>query len=185
MAAVVLRSLAVGVLLAGVAGSVSACAKAQARTPPATPAPAAALAMPSPEPRLVVPVRLDPPPAPEPAPAPPAPAATPPARGRETPARPPAAPAVPPPAPVPAEPPPVLQTSTSVAELEARALSFLAQAERDLRLVPVASLSRDARAQYDSARRFALQSRDAMAAKNFVYALQLADKAATLAALIK
>ena len=111
----------------------------------------------------------------------------------QTPAPAPAAAATPPPAPAvaaerpappPAEPPPTLQTANpSVAEQRTRV--SLASATRDLGRIDVRSLSVDAKAQYDIARRFIAQASDALNNRNFEFAQQLADKAATLAALLQ
>ena len=165
------------ILLVGLAlAAGSACARAQARTPAAIPV----LDTPAPPPRLVIPVAVEPPPAPPPA-TPERPPAAAPARPRETPPR-----TTPPPTPPVTEtvPPPVLQTVPSLAELEARAKDRLDRAEKDLARVSRASLGRDARDQYDSAARFIRMAKDAMGAKNFVYAAYCADKAAALAGLL-
>ena len=53
---------------------------------------------------------------------------------------------------------------------------------RDLSRIDYRALSVDAQAQYDIAKRFTEQADEAMKAKNFVFAEQLADKAAALAA---
>jgi len=119
----------------------------------------------------------------------PTPAAIPP-QETPAPAPPPSAPAPPPavaterPAPTTAEPPPTLQTrNPSVAEQRTRV--SLANATRDLGRINVRTLSVDAKAQYDIARRFIAQANDALNEKNFEFAQQLADKAATLAALLQ
>jgi len=100
------------------------------------------------------------------------PAATPPGGGSST-----------PPAATPPEPPaaPVIQASP---EVERNARERLKVAQSDLKRVQRASLSADAKEQYDSAERFAKIAEDALRAKNFVYAGYCADKAATLAALL-
>ncbi len=46
------------------------------------------------------------------------------------------------------------------------------------------SLSADGKAQLDAAKRFVKQADDALIAKNYVYAWQLADKANTIATLL-
>jgi outer membrane biosynthesis protein TonB len=174
---VALRVALSGLLLS----AVSACGKVEAHTPQPP-----ALQVPAPPPRVVVPVKLEPAPteipAPQPtAPPPPAPATSP--RPRETP--PPAAPApakpAEKPAPLPAGETPVLQTTSNVAELEKRARTLLDEAKRDLALVVRANLSADAKAQYDQAQRFCAQAQEALKNKNFVYARDLAEKAANLA----
>jgi hypothetical protein len=108
---------------------------------------------------------------------------------------PPPAPAPAPPAPVPPvaaerpapapEPPPTLQTSANPNVAEQRTRAALANATRDLGRIDARTLSTDARAQYDIARRFVARANDALAQKNFEFAQQLADKAATLAALLQ
>jgi outer membrane biosynthesis protein TonB len=175
---VVLRRLVI--LLAMVAG-VSACAKAQARMPAAMPA----LATPPPPQRVVIPVSVEPV---EP-PTTPAPPETPPAnpRPRETPpARPPSTPpaTAAPPAQSTEAPPPVLQTTPNVAEIEKRVRSLIGDAERDLGKVDYRMLSRDAREQYDTARGFVRQAEQWLKLKNYLYAEQLASKAAALASLL-
>ena len=106
-----------------------------------------------------------------------------------TPDAPPPAPAVvaPPPAAAPATPAPAptLQTTANPAAGEQRTRAALANATRDLGRIDVRMLSVDARAQYDIARRFIAQATDALNAKNYEFAQQLADKAATLAALLQ
>ena len=57
-------------------------------------------------------------------------------------------------------------------------------ARADLKRVQRASLSADAKEQFDSAERFARMAEDALRTKNFVYAFYCADKAATLASLL-
>jgi hypothetical protein len=85
----------------------------------------------------------------------------------------------------PPEPPRTLETSANSGAAEQRTRAALARATRDLRRIDVRSLSTDAKAQYDIARRFIAQATDALNAKNFEFAEQLADKAATLAALLQ
>lgn len=168
------RLLAAVVLALGV----SACARPQARTQPELPP-------------------LDVPPVPARTIAPPPPADTlPPAAQEPDPSarkparpRPPQTKTDPPPQPPPVQPPippPVaglLQTTSpaSQAEVVKTIRDLLARAERDLKNVGYAGLSADGRAQYDTARRFASQAEQALKDKNFVFALTLADKAATLA----
>ena len=62
--------------------------------------------------------------------------------------------------------------------------NLLGQATRDLSRVNVASLNSDGRAQYDTARRFIQQAEDALKSRNIVFAGKLADKAATMAAVL-
>lgn len=131
-------------------------------------------------------------------PAPPAPAsqadsaATPPAAApptaaarssRDISARP-AAPVTPPAAPTPSSPTP-LEATANAGELEQRARALKDATEKTLDRIDVRLLGRDARAQYDTARRFLKQAEDALRVKNVVYAWQLADKANTIATLLK
>lgn len=58
----------------------------------------------------------------------------------------------------------------------------LARASADLGRVNTRGLNADARSQYDTARRFIEQAEDAIRAKNLVFAKNLADKSAALAA---
>ena len=99
-------------------------------------------------------------------------------------APPPAPPAVVPPPAAPA-PAPTLQTTVNSAAGEQRTRTALANATRDLGRIDIRTLGVDARAQYDIARRFVAQATDALTAKNYEFAEQLADKAATLAALLQ
>lgn len=61
---------------------------------------------------------------------------------------------------------------------------LLLRARRDLARVNAASLNADGRTQFDQARRFLQQAEDALKAKNIVFAGKLADKAATMAAVL-
>ena len=61
---------------------------------------------------------------------------------------------------------------------------LLGRATRDLGRVNSASLNSDGRSQYDTARRFIQQAEEALRARNIVYAGKLADKAATMAAVL-
>jgi hypothetical protein len=61
---------------------------------------------------------------------------------------------------------------------------LIARAQRDLARVNAASLNGDGRAQYDQARRFIQQAEDALKTRNIVFAGKLADKAATMAAVL-
>jgi hypothetical protein len=58
------------------------------------------------------------------------------------------------------------------------------RAQGDLGRIDYKRLNQDARAQFDQAKRFLEQAEGALKVKNFVYAEQLADKAASLAALL-
>jgi hypothetical protein len=92
-----------------------------------------------------------------------------------------------PPEAAPAEPSPMLQRQpTAKEQAEERAIrDRLTRAERDLSQVDYGPLSSDARNQYDTAKRFIQQANDALKARNFVFAENLADKAATLAASLR
>ena len=151
-----------------------ACAKVQARTP----AEVVTLDMPAPPSRVAVPVTLVVPEEP-PAPPPPAPAPAPP-RARDTSPRP-APPPAPAAAPPPSEPSPVLQTTANVNSVAQETLALLAQAERDLGQVNYRDLTSQARAQYDSAMGFVRQAKQALDIKNYMFAQQLAVKAAAVA----
>ena len=92
--------------------------------------------------------------------------------------------------PVTATPPPreeasptTLQT-TPPAEMERKARGLLAQAKKDLGNVKPGSLNSDAKAQYDTAKRFVEQAEQALKEQNFVLAERLADKAATIAGVL-
>jgi len=91
-----------------------------------------------------------------------------------------------PPAVVPAPPgtPPMLplQTTANVTEVERNIRARIAQATRDLDRTDYRALSTERRTEYDTARRFIHQAEEALKVKNLVFAEQLADKAATLAA---
>lgn len=69
------------------------------------------------------------------------------------------------------------QTVTAIREL-------LGRAARDLSRVNAGVLNADGRAQYDTARRFLQQAEEALKARNIVFAGRLADKAATMAAIL-
>jgi hypothetical protein len=75
-----------------------------------------------------------------------------------------------------------LSTSADAQAAERRVRERLGQAVRDLKLVDERSLSSAARAQLDAARRFVTQAEEALAARHYRYAEQLADKAAGIAA---
>lgn len=61
---------------------------------------------------------------------------------------------------------------------------LMARASRDLARLNPATLNADGRGQADAARRFLQQAEDALKARNVVYAGKLADKAATIAAVL-
>jgi len=81
-------------------------------------------------------------------------------------------------------PPPTLQTTPTQreGEVERRVRILIAQATNDLNRVNYQALSVDARNQYDTAKRFATQAEEALRSRNLVFASNLADKAAALAA---
>lgn len=62
--------------------------------------------------------------------------------------------------------------------------ALLGRAARDLARVNAPALNADGRAQYDQARRFIQQAEDALKTRNIVFAGKLADKAATMAAVL-
>ena len=75
-----------------------------------------------------------------------------------------------------------LQTTADVDASGRRIRDLLAQAGRDLGQIDYRGLSAAGKTQYDAARRFVEQSEEAVRARNFVFAEQLAQKAAGLAA---
>ena len=162
----------------------AACAK----TPVRASVPPPPLAIPTPDARLVIPAPpVEAPPEPPPTPDPPPPP-TPPAPRREPNTRPPQT-ATPPqqqttPTQTEAPPAQVLQTTANVSELHKRAQDAVNAAERDLGKVRQTELSNDARVQFDTAWRLVRTAKQAMSAKNYVWAVELADKAATLASLL-
>jgi hypothetical protein len=82
-------------------------------------------------------------------------------------------------------PPPALQTTANPTEAEQRTRAALENAKRDLGRIDLRRLNTDARAQYEIARRFVQQAEEALKARNPVFAEQLADKAANMAALLQ
>lgn len=70
------------------------------------------------------------------------------------------------------------------AKTEASIRGLLDRAGRDLGRVNYAALDPDGRAQYDTARRFRQQAEEALKNRNYVFAGKLADKAATMAAVL-
>ena len=69
------------------------------------------------------------------------------------------------------------QTVTAIRDL-------LRRASNDLARVNVAALNTDGKSQYETARRFIQQADDALKTRNIVFAGKLADKAATMAAVL-
>jgi len=172
--------------IVALACAASACVSAQAKGDPGGPA----LAPPAPPPHTIIPVEIVE--APASAPALPAPTpvivrpmARPPAPKPDKPVEKPvdkpdpAAAAPPTAAPAPTAP---LQTTANVTELERAIRARMAQAGRDLDRTDYRTLNAERRTQYDTAKRFLQQAEDALKVKNLVFAEQLADKAATLAA---
>ena len=174
------RSVNVVAALVFCAVAAPACTKVQARTPAAEPVDPPTLATPEPPSRLKLPVSVDPPAS---AGSTTEKTSAPPNRGKPPVAAPPAGSSTTPPPATPPEPvtSPVIQAGPDV---EQKARERLRQAQNDLKRVQRASLSLDAREQYDSAQRFVRMTDDALRAKNFVYAQYCADKAATLASLL-
>jgi hypothetical protein len=84
----------------------------------------------------------------------------------------------------PPKPPTLLQTTPTTAEgeVERTIRATLIRAASDLNRVDAARLSTDARTQYDTAKSFIRQADAAVRAKNLVFAKNLAEKAAVLAA---
>jgi len=173
----------------------SGCIRAAAKTTPDAPP----LDMPAPPPREVEPSEPEPP---QPVPLVSEPARNAPPRARPTPREPAAPraadtpkPAEPPkveppvieapkPPEEPARPPSTLQTTPATAEgeVERGIRASLSRANADLNRIDYRMLNADAKTQYDTAKRFIRQADDAMRTKNLVFAKNLADKAAALAA---
>ena len=166
------------------------CIHAQAKTTPEMPA----LEMPAPPSRDVEPTETEAPPPmplvaepahnapPRPRPAPQPPKPEPP---KPEPAKPEPPPVEPPkPAEEPAKPTTTLQTTPAIVEgeVERGIRASLQRATTDLNRIDYRVLSEDARTQYNTAKRFVQQADDAIRMKNLVFAKNLADKAAALAA---
>jgi hypothetical protein len=177
------------------AAGTSACGMLHARSlgpPLVMPAPPARVVPIESQPIVVAPPTVDDVPSRAPEPIAPAPAAAPPARADREPAPPvrtetPAdAGVVAPPSPASTPtPPPALQTTANPTEAEQRTRAALENAKRDLGRIDLRRLNTDARAQYEIARRFVQQAEEALKARNPVFAEQLADKAANMAALLQ
>jgi hypothetical protein len=104
---------------------------------------------------------------------------------------PPVAPTVEPAAPVrpPARPSPgpsltLTPSPGSESQTAAAIRDLLERATRDLSRVNPATLNADRRSQFDTARRFIQQAEEALKVRNIVFASKLADKAATMAAVL-
>ena len=91
-----------------------------------------------------------------------------------------AAPAAPPPS----QPSLAMQNAGANAKADQSVRLLLAQAARDLGRVVYQTLDADGRTQYDTARRFMQQADEALKARNVAFAGKLADKAATMAAVL-
>ena len=165
----------------------TSCAKASAAdlVPDGPP-----LATPAPPPREIVPVEgvASAPPAETPAPAAAA-AGTPPPRPSARPESSPAPAAAPPASTPPASTPPARETrevravpSAAAAAEERKVRALMTRAADDLKRVNYQRLSAEGRAQYDQSKRFSEEADQALRDRNFVYAMTLADKAATIAA---
>jgi hypothetical protein len=174
--------LVVTTLAAGVAG----CAKARANTVPVMPV----LEPPAPPPRVVEDYVDEPLPTVEPSPVDTALASPPPAPRTRT-----ASPRNEPPkldpgreeVDRPASNPPTLTLKPApgvAAKTEASIRELLGRAQRDLQRVNYAALDADGRVQFDIARRFMEQAEEALKGGNLAYAGKLADKAATMGAVL-
>jgi hypothetical protein len=75
-------------------------------------------------------------------------------------------------------------TPGSEAQTVAAIRDLIGRATRDLARVNSASLNNDGRSQYETARRFIEQAEEALRTRNIVFAGKLADKAATMAAVL-
>jgi hypothetical protein len=181
-------------LLFCLAGAQSACVRAQAKVTPDQP-----LEVPAPPPREVDVADSEPPPL---VPLVAEPARNTPPRSRREPAR--TEPARPDPtkpdqplpieapkppeeikpAPAPAPPATTLQTAPATAETEQeRGIRVtMSRANADLNRIDYRALNKEARTQYDQAKRFVQQADAALREKNLMFAKSVADKAAVIAA---
>jgi hypothetical protein len=164
----------------------AACAKARANTEPIL---MPELIPPPPPPRVVETVPVDPVPTIAPSPVesalatPPAPT-PPPAPAKPEPPKP-ETPVVLPERPAPGAPSLTLKPGPSgQAQTEASIRAHLDRALLDLQRVNYAALNADGRAQYDTARTFIQQAEEALKGANLMFASKLADKAATMAAVL-
>jgi hypothetical protein len=148
--------------------------------------------MSAPPPRVITPVEAvavappPPPPAPEPAAATPTKTASPAPRPRAADAKPdpPPAAAAQPATPIVSSPEPleVRSVPSAAAAAEDRKVrDVMARAQKDLTRVSPQRLSAEGKSQYEQAKRFYEQADEALKEKNFVYAMKLAENAATLA----
>lgn len=163
--------------------SVAACgARAETRLPAGDPP----LVPPTPPARVIVPAPESPtlPPVEEPPASTTSPATSRPSQSSNSASRP---PVTTPPSNPPVEntPPVRLMSTANAAEFEKRIRGQMGRAETDLAQINRQSLGPDARAQFDAARGFLRQAGDALKVRNLHFASQLADKAATLAAMLR
>lgn len=183
------RSASLGLFCATALLTAACSAKAQVAMPDNAP-----LAVPPAPVRLIVPAAPDAPrvPVPDLTPTSTTPttptntarprAEAPPVRPTPPPATPPAAsPAMPP---VPVAPTP-LEATPNPNEFERKARDLVTSANALLEKIDYKGLGADGRVQYDTAKRFLQQADAAIKVKNLVYAWQLADKANTIATLLK
>jgi hypothetical protein len=193
------RLMLSGVISISLTGPMSGCAKARAQAEPSMPE----LAVPPPPPRVLPPLEGEPIDAAVPAPTEPQARPRPRQRpdsaraggngarpdtrtdgGTVTPA--PVEPSAPPEAESPAQSTPALQLAPAGdAASEQNTRRRLVQAERDLQQVDYRLLNADAKAQYDYAKRFITMAEQAIVERNLLFARKLADKAATIAALLQ
>ncbi len=73
----------------------------------------------------------------------------------------------------------------NTADFERRIRAQVSRATSHLAQVNPRTLSAEAKAQYDAAHGFVRQSEEALKVRNLMFASQLADKAATMAALLR
>ena len=188
--------LAAALLAAVLAAASSGCAKARAHATPELPP----LAVPAPPARTLPPLEGGPIEAAVPAAPQPPPPARPAARPRSEPrngdalARADAAADaarvdVPPDAPRPAEEPAAAPTlrlmpGGELPASEDRVRQQIVRAQQDLNNVDYKALNADAREQYDTAKRFVAVAEQAIKDRNLIFAQTLADKAATIAAVL-
>lgn len=179
-----MRTVRVAPLLLLTASLTACAAKAQVRTEVEVPL----LEPPPPPPRVVAEYPPDPEPVPVTPPAEPPAPVRPPVRPPRPEQKPEPAPATPEPAENAARPAPPSLTLTPTPGSESQTVAairdLLGRATRDLSHVNAGSLNADGRAQYDTARRFIQQAEEALKARNIVFAGKLADKAATMAAVL-
>ncbi|HUE90112.1 MAG TPA: hypothetical protein VMO26_28860 [Vicinamibacterales bacterium] len=177
------KLLLIGTLLVA---SGAGCAKARANTEPIL---MPELLPPPPPPRIVETLPAEPVPTIEPSPVESALSIPPP----RIPAAPPAKPEPPktetapepPERPAPGAPTLTLKPGPGVqAQTEASIRAHLDRALHDLQRVKYAALNADGRTQYDTARNFIQQAEEALKAANLTFAGKLADKAATMAAVL-